>query len=89
MKANRVSAAAGARWLLEGLRVLRAAPLQLMVLHLALLLGELGRLDEAFEQLDRAIAVHDPSLVHLAVAPQWDCLRGDPRFSQRLRALGL
>jgi len=32
-----VPAAQGARWLLEGLRVLRAAPLQLMMLHLAFL----------------------------------------------------
>jgi len=39
MTANRVSAAEGARWLLEGLRVLRAAPLQLMILHLAFLLA--------------------------------------------------
>lgn len=37
MIANRVSAGAGARWLLEGLRVLRAAPLQLLLLHLAFL----------------------------------------------------
>ena len=39
MRANRVSAAEGARWLIEGLRVLRAAPLRLMALHLALLLA--------------------------------------------------
>ena len=39
--------------------------------------GEAGKLDEAFRQLDLAIADHDPSLVHLAVAPQWDSLRGD------------
>jgi DNA-binding winged helix-turn-helix (wHTH) protein/tetratricopeptide (TPR) repeat protein len=58
-------------------------------MHLAMLLGELGRLDEAFAQLDRSIALHDPSLVHLAVAPQWDPMRGDPRFAARLRAMGL
>jgi hypothetical protein len=38
MRANRVPAAGGARWLLEGLRALRAAPLQLMLLHLAFML---------------------------------------------------
>jgi hypothetical protein len=27
--------------------------------------------------------------VHLAVAPQWDGLRGDPRFEQRLARMGL
>lgn len=37
MKANRVSAREGARWLVEGLRVLRKAPLQIMLMHLALL----------------------------------------------------
>ena len=51
--------------------------------------GEAGKLDEAFRQLDLAIADHDPSLVHLAVAPQWDSLRGDPRFDQRLQKMGL
>jgi hypothetical protein len=39
MTVNRVSAAEGARWLLEGFRVLRAAPLQMMILHLAFLLA--------------------------------------------------
>lgn len=39
MKAHRVSAADGARWLIEGLRVLRASPLQLLLLHLAFLLA--------------------------------------------------
>jgi DNA-binding winged helix-turn-helix (wHTH) protein/tetratricopeptide (TPR) repeat protein len=58
-------------------------------LMLALHFGEAGRLDAAFRQLDAAIDLHDPSLVHLAVAPQWDCLRGDPRFSERLRRMGL
>jgi hypothetical protein len=31
----------------------------------------------------------DPSLVHLAVAPQWDSLRADPRLAARLAAMGL
>jgi len=59
-------------------------PMQLAVLH-----GEAGNLDEAFRHLDAAIASRDPALVHLAVAPQWDCLRGDDRFGQRLRTMGL
>lgn len=28
-------------------------------------------------------------LVHLAVAPDWDSLRGDPRFAERLRSMRL
>ena len=58
-------------------------------MQLALLYGEAGDLDKAFEFLDRAIEGHDPSLVHLAVAPQWDRLRGDPRFTHCLEQMGL
>jgi DNA-binding winged helix-turn-helix (wHTH) protein/tetratricopeptide (TPR) repeat protein len=57
--------------------------------QLALLQGEAGNLDEAFRHLDAAIALRDPALVHLAVAPQWDCLRDDERFGERLQAMGL
>jgi DNA-binding winged helix-turn-helix (wHTH) protein/tetratricopeptide (TPR) repeat protein len=56
---------------------------------LALLFAEAGNLDEAFRQLDLAITGRDPSLVHLAVAPQWDWLRIDSRFRERLEAMGL
>lgn len=58
-------------------------------LVLALYSGQAGNLDDAFRHLDAAIASHDPALVHLAVAPQWDCLRGDPRLDERLRRMGL
>src|SRR5262245_21307050 len=57
--------------------------------QLALLHADLGDLDEAFRQLDRAIEARDPALVHLAVAPQWAALRTDPRFDQRLARMGL
>ena len=46
--------------------------------------AEVGDLDKAFELLQRALEVRDPALVHLAVAPQWDSLRADPRFNQCL-----
>ena len=59
-------------------------PVQLALLH-----GESGHLDDAFRHLDAAIALRDPALVHLAVAPQWDCLRGDRRFVERLHTIGL
>lgn len=58
-------------------------------LQLALLFGEAGNLDAAFRQLDAAIECRDPALVHLAVAPQWDPLRGDERFQARLERMGL
>lgn len=60
-----------------------------MAFRRAVLYGAAGRLDEAFKCLDQAIAFRDPALVHLAVAPQWDGLRGDPRFGERLTAMGL
>lgn len=57
--------------------------------QLALMYGELGELDTAFHHLDRAIGARDSCLVHLAVAPQWDALRADPRFTDRVRRMGL
>ena len=51
--------------------------------------GDAGRLDEAFDCLDQAIASRNPAIVYLAVAPQWDSLRSDPRFTERLRRLAL
>jgi len=59
-------------------------PMQLALLH-----GEVGNLDEAFRQLSIALAARDPALVNLAVGPQWDHLRGDPRFADALRVMGL
>ena len=58
-------------------------------MQLALFYGEAGEMDRAFEHLERAIGLHDPALVHLAVAPQWDSLRADPRFTQCLSRMGL
>ena len=55
----------------------------------SILYGAAGQMDSAFEQLDRALAVRDPSLVYLAVGPQWDSLRGDPRFDDRLKQMDL
>jgi len=44
---------------------------------------------EAFRYLSLAMAARDPALVNLAVGPQWDDLRGDPRFEDALRVMGL
>jgi alkylhydroperoxidase family enzyme len=57
---------------------------QLAVFH-----AQAGDLDAAFDQLDRAILEHDPSLVDLAVAPQWENLRGDPRYVECIARIGL
>jgi tetratricopeptide (TPR) repeat protein len=60
-----------------------------MAFRRAVLYGATGRLDEAFDCLDQGIAFRDPALVNLAVAPEWDSLRGDPRFAERLRSMAL
>jgi serine/threonine protein kinase len=43
-----------------------------------------GNLDAAFGHLQSLIDKREPALIHLAVAPQWDNLRADPRFNQCL-----
>jgi hypothetical protein len=58
-------------------------------MQLAVFYGEAGDRDLAFRYLERAIEAHDPSLVHLAVAPQWDSLRDDARFGRCLVRMGL
>lgn len=60
-----------------------------MAFRRAIVYGAAGRLDEAFDCPDQAIAFRDPALVHLAVAPQWDSMRHDQRFAQRLQTIGL
>ena len=60
-----------------------------MAFFRARIYGGAGRLDEAFDCLDQAIAERDPALVHLAVAPDWDGLRDDARFDDRLKKMGL
>jgi tetratricopeptide (TPR) repeat protein len=48
-----------------------------------------GDLDAAFEHLPRLIDARDPAVIHLAVAPQWDRLRADPRFNECLARMNL
>ena len=57
----------------------------LLVVHYA----EAGDLDAAFEHLQRLLDARDPALIHLAVAPQWDSLRADPRFNECLARMKL
>jgi hypothetical protein len=55
----------------------------------AIFYADAGRLDDAFDCLDQAIASRDPALVYLGVAPQFDSLRGDSRFPGRLKLMAL
>jgi DNA-binding winged helix-turn-helix (wHTH) protein len=56
---------------------------------LAVKMGERGDLDAAFSHLDQAIADRYPNVIYLGVWPQWDTLRRDPRFDERLARIGL
>jgi tetratricopeptide (TPR) repeat protein len=58
-------------------------------MQLAVQYAGIGDLDSAFQHLERAITSRDPGLVYLAVGPQWDGLRADPRFLQCLGRMGL
>jgi hypothetical protein len=58
-------------------------------LFLAVNCAQAGDLDAAFEHLHRLIDTRDPALIHLAVAPEWDSLRADPRFNQCLARMKL
>ena len=49
----------------------------------------LGRLDEAFDWLGKAIEHRSTRILWLKVDPRVDSLRGDPRFTTLLRSLGL
>jgi len=57
--------------------------------QLALLHSEVGEFDAALPHLTRALDAHDPCLVDLAVAPQWDALRAHPQFGACLERMGL
>jgi serine/threonine protein kinase len=51
--------------------------------------AQAGDLDAAFEHLHRLIDTRDFAVIHLAVAPEWDTLRADPRFNQCLARMNL
>ena len=57
--------------------------------EIALVYGELGELDRAFDYLDRAYAEHPANLVSLLIDPGADPLRQDPRFDELMKKLGL
>jgi len=51
--------------------------------------AELGDKDTAFAWLERAFTAHAPSLIWLKMDPEMDRLRGDPRYDDLLRRIGL
>jgi serine/threonine-protein kinase len=57
-------------------------------LYMGWILGELGRIDEAFSWLEKAFEERNPNLVHLNT-PYYDCVHSDPRFEDLLRRVNL
>src|SRR5262249_7978119 len=53
----------------------------------AVLYARLGDKDRAFSWLERAYASRTFELLFLEVGPEWDNLRGDPRFEDLLRRI--
>jgi len=58
-------------------------------LSFAIAYAGMGRSDEAFAWLDKAVQAHSPALTALKVDPVYDPLRGDARFPAFLRRVGL
>lgn len=56
---------------------------------LVFLYAELGKLDLAFEWLERAYEARDTGLLALRVMPLYERLRSDPRYKRMLRRLGI
>jgi serine/threonine-protein kinase len=61
-----------------------ASPIWSALAHLGL-----GEIDRAFEWLDRALQERDGSLILVTASPEFDPLRGDPRFPALLDRMGL
>jgi TolB-like protein/Flp pilus assembly protein TadD len=74
----------------EALRMLEQVDAQgQMLKELAIVYGELGELDRAFEYLERAYLEDRGSLTYINSDPTASALKGDPRFADLLARLGL
>ena len=58
-------------------------------LDLARVSAELGEKDHAFALLNQAVQERAGELAFLRVSPSWDTIRGDARFQDLLRTVGL
>ena len=56
---------------------------------LAAAYGLLGDRDEAFRQLDRALAERSAGMIYLHLDPLYDSLRDDPRLAALVETIGL
>jgi tetratricopeptide (TPR) repeat protein len=74
---------------LAKLAALKECDLVLGSVDSARIYAQLGDKDAAFEALNRAWEVRDPSLLGLSVDPYLDPLRGDSRYAALVKRLGL
>ena len=58
-------------------------------LGLAIIYSQLGDKDKAFANLEIAYRERDEEMTNLAIEPQFDSLRSDPRFSDLIRRVGI
>ncbi|HEV7398274.1 MAG TPA: protein kinase [Pyrinomonadaceae bacterium] len=72
----------------EILKQLQSGEAYVSPAELAILYGNLGDLDQAFSELQKAYAVHDLQLQYLKVGPGFDPLRSDSRFETMLQKVG-
>lgn len=56
---------------------------------IAMLYVVLGDKEKALAWLDKAVSERDFAILSIKAAPAWDSLRGDPRFDELLRRIGL
>jgi TolB-like protein len=80
---------AAAREVLESLRPETGPPNFSSAYHCAVLCALLGEKDDAFACLEMARLGRPIQLVYLAIAPNFDRLRDDPRFPILLRRIGI
>lgn len=57
--------------------------------NFAVVYAGLGESDLAFASLEKAFAAHDGNLIYLKTDPLLADLRGDPRFAEMLKRLGM
>jgi TolB-like protein/Flp pilus assembly protein TadD len=60
-----------------------------ILLHKAFLYIGLGEIDQTFEFLEKAFMEKESNLIFLKTIPIFDPLRGDPRFNDLLKKIGL
>lgn len=80
---------AQARSVLDELIGSRSTTVYVSPFHIALVYVGLGEKDKAMDWLEKAKTERDPFLIYIKTDPNFDGLRGDSRFVDFLRSMGL